>query len=95
MLIDFAGSTAIVTELERNLRIGDKILKFMTVKTQEKITQQDIEKEMAPPAVAEAEIKGEEPSPSDQETPAAREIIEVADRESKSPASEPAGKEEE
>ena len=28
VLLDFAGSSALVVELERNLRIGDKILKY-------------------------------------------------------------------
>lgn len=31
-LIDFAGDGAIVTEIERNYKIDDRILKFMTVK---------------------------------------------------------------
>jgi small subunit ribosomal protein S6 len=31
ILIDYAGESAVVNELERNLKIDDKILKFMTV----------------------------------------------------------------
>ncbi|MDO8721115.1 MAG: 30S ribosomal protein S6 [Syntrophales bacterium] len=99
VLIDFAGGTAVVTELERNLRIGDKILKYMTIKTQERVNLQDIEKEMAPPEIAEE--KGEESPPSEQEKPAAYETAEateettVADKESESPSPEPADKEEE
>jgi len=31
ILIDYAGQSAVVNELERNLKIDDKILKFMTV----------------------------------------------------------------
>ena len=99
VLIDFAGGAAVVTELERNLRIGDKILKYMTIKTQEKITQQDIDKEMAPPEIVEE--KGEASPPSEQEEPAAYETAEaaeettVADKESESPSPEPAYKEEE
>lgn len=56
VLMDFAGTAAIVTELERNLRIADKILKFMTVKTQETVNLEALDKEMNPPAV---EVKAE------------------------------------
>lgn len=56
VLLDFAGSSAIVTELERNLRISDQILKYMTVKTQDMVNLQDLEKEMAP-SVAEEKIE--------------------------------------
>ena len=99
VLIDFAGGAAVVTELERNLRIGDKILKYMTIKTQERVTTQDIEKEMTPPEIAEE--KGEESPPSELEKPATYETAEatedttVADKESESPSPEPADKEEE
>ena len=99
MLIDFAGGAAVVTELERNLRIGDKILKYMTIKTQERVNLQDIEKEMASPEIVEE--KGEEIPPSEQEKPAAYETAEatedttVAYKESESPSPEPADKEEE
>ena len=31
ILIDYAGKSAVVNEVERNLKISDKILKFMTV----------------------------------------------------------------
>jgi len=35
-LIDFAGDGAIVTEIERNYKIDDRILKFITVKKRER-----------------------------------------------------------
>lgn len=96
VLIDFAGTAAIVTEFERNLRIGDKILKFMTVKTQEAVNLEELEKEMNPPAV-EAKV---EPAPApDQEvaaTPAATEAAETAAvvaREDEVLSPETAGKE--
>ena len=98
VLIDFVGGAAIVTELERNLRIGDNIMKYMTVKTQERVTMQDIEKEMTPPGIAEE--KGEQSPPSEQEKPAIYETTEAAeettasDRENESPSPEPADKEE-
>lgn len=57
VLIDFAGQSATIVELERNLKIDDKILKFMTVKKDDQVTLADIEREIAAdsPAVAAAE----------------------------------------
>ncbi len=100
VLIDFAGTAAIVTELERNLRIGDKILKFMTVKTQDTVDLQELEKEMNPPSVVEEKA---EPTPGiDQEAatpPAGAEVTEVQTveaegKEDEATTTESAGKEE-
>jgi small subunit ribosomal protein S6 len=83
VLIDFVGTPAIVTEFERNLRIADKILKFMTVKTQEAVNLEALDKEMNPPAV-EAKV---EPAPAPEEgvttPPAAIEAAETAAVEAK------------
>jgi small subunit ribosomal protein S6 len=59
MLIDFAGESAVVNELERNLKIDDKILKFMTVKKNDHVLMEDLEKEIAAasPAAAAAEVE--------------------------------------
>jgi small subunit ribosomal protein S6 len=66
MLIDFAGQSAVVAELERNLKIDDKVLKFMTIKKDDQVLLEDLQKELAaalPAATAaEAEIKPIEPS---------------------------------
>jgi len=101
VLIDFAGSTDVVTELERNLKIGDKIVKFMTVKTRDSITAEEIEKEMAPPPPPVVEEKAEAAPPADQEKPLPQENIEPAKEEivatpaSETPSPAPANKEEE
>lgn len=86
LLIDFAGQGAVVAELERNLKIDDKILKFMTVKKDDHVLLEDLEKEIAAasPAstAAEAEVKTIETSegnpveankPAEAETEEARE----------------------
>jgi small subunit ribosomal protein S6 len=57
ILFDFVGQADAVDELERNLKIDDKILKFMTVKTNDDVDLQAIEKEMAAPS------QGEKPEP--------------------------------
>lgn len=51
-LIDFAGDGPIVAEIERNFKIDDRILKFMTVKKEGAVTREGMEKE-----TAAAEIK--------------------------------------
>ena len=47
ILMDYAGATEVVNELERNLKIDDKILKFMTVLKAERVDQVALEKEIA------------------------------------------------
>lgn len=53
VLIDFVGKSDVVDELERNQKIDDKILKFMTVKTSDEVDMQALEKEMAAPSPEE------------------------------------------
>ena len=77
VLLDFAGTSAIVTELERNLRIGDKILKFMTVKTSDAMSPEDIEKAMS----GTVEVKAESAPVSDQAQLPSEGIIEPAKEE--------------
>lgn len=53
VLIDFVSKSAVITELERNLKIDDKILKFLTVKKSESVDMQKIEEEIAAAQAAE------------------------------------------
>ncbi len=46
ILVDYAGVGAVVDELERNLKIDDKILKFMTVLKADKVDPEALEKEI-------------------------------------------------
>jgi len=50
--IDYAGDGAIVAEMERNFKIDDRILKFMTVTKEGAVTREGMDEE-----VAQAEIK--------------------------------------
>jgi len=45
ILIDYAGESAVVNELERNLKIDDKILKFMTVLKDNAVDADTLQKE--------------------------------------------------
>ncbi|MFO7570584.1 MAG: 30S ribosomal protein S6 [Smithellaceae bacterium] len=45
--IDFAGDGPMVAEIERNYKIDDRILKFMTVKKEGAVTREGIDEEFA------------------------------------------------
>ncbi len=45
VLIDFAGKSAINDELERNFKIDDRVLKFMTIMKEDNVDLAKIEKE--------------------------------------------------
>ncbi|MBE0556506.1 MAG: 30S ribosomal protein S6 [Proteobacteria bacterium] len=70
ILIDYAGVSAVVNELERNLKIDDKILKYMTVLKAETVDVEALEKEIADAAVPE-EKKAPPPVAGAAETDAA------------------------
>ena len=50
--IDYAGNGAIVAEMERNFKIDDRVLKFMTVTKDGAVTREGMDEE-----VAQAEIR--------------------------------------
>jgi small subunit ribosomal protein S6 len=85
ILIDYAGASQVVAELERNLKFDDKILKYMTIKNADKITPEEIEKEIAGPQKEDAapapgaEIKP--PEPVTKEVEAAAEPPAEAEKE--------------
>lgn len=47
VLLDYAGSSAVVSELERNFKIDDHVLKYMTILKSESVSLQDLEAEAA------------------------------------------------
>ena len=56
-LIDFAGDGPIVAEIERNFKIDDRILKFMTVKKDGAVTREGMDQEVAAVEVKRAQIR--------------------------------------
>jgi len=69
VFMDFAGVSETVRELERNLKIDDRILKYMTVVTAQDVDPEALQKEIAAAqAAAEAaEKQKNEPPPLRQE----------------------------
>jgi len=45
ILLDFVGKSSIIAEMERNFKIDDKILKYMTVKKEDRVDLEKMEKE--------------------------------------------------
>jgi small subunit ribosomal protein S6 len=56
-LIDFAGDGPIVAEIERNFKIDDRILKFMTVKKEGAVTREGMDQEVAAAEVKRTQIR--------------------------------------
>jgi len=70
-LIDFAGDGPIVAEIERNFKIDDRILKFMTVKKEGAVTREGMDQEVAAAETKRTQIRIEsDPSASTEEKPA-------------------------
>ena len=58
-LIDFAGDGSVVNEIERNYKIDDRVLKFITVKKEGATTAEGIEQEAAAAEAKRAQVKME------------------------------------
>ena len=75
VLMDYAGSADIVSELERNMRLDDRVLKYLTVKLEYQVDPESIEpektqtQEQAEPAEAPLPEAVEAPKPEAAEAP--------------------------
>jgi small subunit ribosomal protein S6 len=55
--IDYAGNGSIVAEMERNFKIDDRILKFMTVTKEGAVTREGMDAEVAAAEVKRTQIR--------------------------------------
>ena len=55
----YGGSGALITELERNFRLDDKVLKYMTILLEKDIDPEALKQQIDAEAQAEAEAKAE------------------------------------
>lgn len=90
VLIDFVGDSSIIPEMERRLRIDDKILRFISVKKQDKVDLEEIEREIA--AIREAEASRDVPVSEAAPEPADR--VQEEEKPSGEPEAEPVGEDE-
>ena len=74
-LVDFYGPGAMIREIERNLKIDDNILKFLTVKTRDPFDPETLEEERKKEQLLqEAQIPSDEPEPAVTQETVAEEI---------------------
>ena len=71
VLADFAGSSETVKELERNYRIDDRIIRFLTTKKSDKVNLEALQAEIAAKAKAAAPPEPEVAAPVEVAAPAA------------------------
>ncbi|MGB3212550.1 MAG: 30S ribosomal protein S6 [Desulforhopalus sp.] len=65
---DYAGTPAAVAEIERKFRIDDTVLKYMTIKTETSITEEEIQQAIAAVTAKEtAQLESEEEETADSD----------------------------
>ena len=75
ILVDFYGQGSMIQEIERNLKIDDNILKFITVKTRDPFDPASLEEERKKEQLLqESQISSDEPEPIITQEPGAEEI---------------------
>jgi small subunit ribosomal protein S6 len=69
VLMDYVGAADIVSEIERNMRLDDRVLKYLTVKLADQVDSESIEPEKSePPEETESvETPEEEAQPPEAE----------------------------
>lgn len=84
VLADFAGMPAGVAELERNLKIDDRIIRFLSIKTGENVNVEALQMEIAAKAKPPVEPA---PEPEEEAGPApATEAVAPAEKPVEAPA---------
>ena len=78
VLADFAGTSETVKELERNYRIDDRIIRFLTTKKSDKVNLEALQAEIAAKAKAAAPVEPEVAAPVEVAPPAEVEAPAVA-----------------
>ncbi|HOE80281.1 MAG TPA: 30S ribosomal protein S6 [Smithellaceae bacterium] len=73
LFIDYAGDGAIVAEMERNFKIDDRILKFLTVATSGAVTREGIDAEIAEAEARRSQAQAEPQAITTVEKPAKEE----------------------
>ena len=90
VLADFAGTSETVKELERNYRIDDRIIRFLTTKKSDKVNMEALQAEIAAKAKAAAPVEPEVAAPVEAAAPAevAAPVAAAAPEEPADPAKE-------
>jgi small subunit ribosomal protein S6 len=73
VLLDYAGKSTIVNELERNFKIDDKVLKFMTVVKSEDVNLNELEADIEARKEKAAEVVSTNAAVKTEATPQEKE----------------------
>ena len=76
VLMDYVGSADIVSELERNMRLDDRVLKYLTVKLADQVDPDSIEPEKSEPQEQAEAVEAPEPEAVEAPEPEAVEAPE-------------------
>ena len=85
VLMDYVGSADIVSELERNMRLDDRVLKYLTVKLADQVDPDSIEPEKSEPQEKAEAAKAPEPEAAEAPEPEAAEASEPEAAEAPEP----------
>ena len=69
VLMDYVGSADIVSELERNMRLDDRVLKYLTVKLADQVDPESIEPEKTEPQEHAEAVEAPEPEVTEAPEP--------------------------
>ena len=85
VLMDYVGSADIVSELERNMRLDDRVLKYLTVKLADQVDPESIESEKSEPTEQAEAAEAPEPEAAEAPEPEAVETPEPEAAETPKP----------
>ena len=85
VLMDYVGSADIVSELERNMRLDDRVLKYLTVKLADQVDPESIESEKSEPTEQAEAVETPEPEAAEAPEPEAVETPEPEAAETPKP----------
>lgn len=97
--VDYCGTGALVDEMERQFRIDDRVLKYMTILLEDNVDMARIQEKMSQAEEAEAQAVAESPAPAaalstDEAAPAEETPTAAAEETASAEETEPAAKKE-
>lgn len=81
--VDYCGTGDLVSEMERQFRIDDRVLKYMTILLEDDVNMESIQEKMSQASEAEAQAATEAPAP--EAAAPAKEAAPVADAPTSAP----------
>ncbi len=93
--VDYCGTGELVDEMERQFRIDDRVLKYMTILLADEVDMEAIQEQMSQASEAEAAPAATKEAAPAADTPAEETVAAEAEAAASADDTEPAGKKEE